>query len=67
MWHKELGEKSDCEKRVTEATQELGQKNIKGAAKDNFLFGGWFASKSLAEYSMDVGSDIIVMFKKDTK
>ena len=33
-YHMELGETSDCTKRITEATKGLVQRDIKGATKD---------------------------------
>ena len=47
---------------MTEAKNGLGQKNIKGATRDCFPFGSWFASNSSAETVMYVGSDMIGIF-----
>ena len=37
------------------------------ATKDFFLFGSWFASKSLTESTMEVFVDIIGMIKTNTR
>ena len=48
-------------KKMTETKKWLGQRDVKGTAKDCFLFDSWFASKSPAEADMGVGDEIIGM------
>ena len=50
-----------------EATKGIGQRDIKGANKDCFLFDNWFSSKKLKEAVMNVGADIICMVKTNKK
>ena len=52
---------------MTEATKGIGQKSIKGGAKDCFLFGSYFASKKAKEAAMEVGAEFIGMVKKIPK
>ena len=49
-----------------ETTEGLGQRDIKGATKECFLFDSWFSSKSFSEAAMDVGGDMVGMVKTDT-
>ena len=50
-----------------EATKGLDQRDIKGDTKDFYIFDSWFNSKSPAEATMDVCSDVIGMTKNNTK
>ena len=50
-----------------EATNGLGQKDVKGNTKDSFIFESCFASKRLTEADLDFGSDMIGIVKTDTK
>ena len=50
-----------------EPTKGLGYRDIKGVTKDCFIFDIWFASKRWDEYVMDVGAEIIGMFKINRK
>ena len=52
---------------MAEDTKGLGQKGVKGATKDCFIFGSWLYSNNLGEATMDVGADMIGMFKTNTK
>ena len=45
----------------------LGQRNIKCATKDCLLFESGFASNISYEAVMDVGSEIVGIFKTNTK
>ena len=62
-YHLRLGETAACTKRTTEATNGVGQRDIKGATKDCFLFDSWFSSKTFAEDAMDVGADMVFITK----
>ena len=50
---------------MKEATKGIGQKYIKGATKDCFIFGSWVSSKKSEEYAMEVGAELIGMVKKN--
>ena len=54
-------------KRMTEATKDIGHRDIKGATKDCFILDSGFSSNNLEEDVMDVGADLIGMVKIDTK
>ena len=66
-YHIELGVMVDCTKNMMEARNGLGQRDLKWATKDYFLFGSWFFSKRLEEDAMDVGADIVGMVETNTK
>ena len=50
-----------------ESTKGIGQKTIKGGTKYFFFFDSWFASKKAEESDMEVGAELIVMVKTNTK
>ena len=52
-------------KRMMEETKGLGQREIKGATKDFFIFESWVSSKMFTKASMDFVADIISMVKTD--
>lgn len=54
-------------KRIVEATNGLVQKDLKGTMKDCFISESWFVSKRSDEAAMDVGAEIISMFKTNIK
>ena len=66
-YHLQLGLKSTCKNIMMEATKGIGHRYIKGATKDCFIFDSWLSSKKSAEDDMGVGSDMIGMFKTNTK
>ena len=63
----DIGITAPCTENITEATKGLGQRYIKGAMKDCFIFYGWFVWKRFTEAVMDVVLDIIVVVKTNTK
>ena len=66
-YHIRLGASTACTKRMTEAENGVGQRDIKGATRDCFIFFSWFSSKKLAEAVIDVGADMIDIVKTNTK
>ena len=44
----DIGATASCTKRMTEATNVIGQKSIKGGTQDFSVFDSWFASKKAA-------------------
>ena len=58
---------TSCKNRVVKATRELGNRYVKGAAKDWFFFYSWFYSKKSEEAVMGFGADIIGMVKANKK
>ena len=56
-----------CMERTTEEKMRLGQRNIKGATKDCFLFESCFYSKRLDKSEMHLGTDMIIMVKTNRK
>ena len=63
----QIGVTAACIKRMTEATKGVGQKYIKGATQDCFLFDSWLSSKKWEEYVMEVGAEFIGVVRKNTK
>ena len=55
-----------CTNSMTEVTNELVQRTVKGATKGDFIFDICFSIKSQTEASMDVGADMISMVKTNT-
>ena len=66
-YHLHIGSTAACTNIIMEAKKGLGQRYVKGDMKDCFLFKIQFFSKKLAEYGMDVGTDIIGLVNKNTK
>ena len=66
-YQKYLGSTESCTKITMEATKGIGQKSKKGGPKDCFLFDSWFTSKKAAESAMELGAELIVMVKTNTK
>ena len=58
---------TECTKRMMESTKGIGQRDMKVATKDCFIFEIWFSSKKSAEDVMDVGVKIIGMVKTNIK
>ena len=56
-----------CMKRITEATKRLVKRDIEGAKKVSFNFDSWFYSKWSDEAALEIRSDMIGMFKTNTK
>ena len=56
-----------CTKIIMVATKWIGQKYIKGATKDCFIFDSWFSSNNSAEDAMEVWENLIGMVKTNTK
>ena len=52
---------------MAEETKGVGQRDVKGATKDYFLFYSWFSSKKSEEAAMYVGTYMIGMVKTNTK
>ena len=52
---------------MLESTTGIGQRYIKGATKDCFIFDSWLSSKKSEESEMEVGSNLIGMVKTKTK
>ena len=52
---------------MTEATNGIVQRDIKGANKDCFIFDSWFSSKKLSEAVMDVVTEMIGIVKTNKK
>ena len=46
-------------------TKGLGQRDVKRATRDCFIFISWIFSKGLAETEMDVGARMIGMIKNN--
>ena len=66
-YHKQLGEIQALTKITTTPTNKIGQRDMKGATNDCFLFDSCFYSKNLVEALMDVGTDMIGVIKTNTK
>ena len=63
----DLGETTDCTKRMTEATKALDHRDLKGATKGCFIFDSWFSSNRFEEAVMGIGVEMVGMFKTNTK
>ena len=50
-----------------ESTKGIGQRDMKGATKDCFIFDSWLYSNNSEEDVMEFGADLISMVKKYTK
>ena len=61
-YHLHLESKSNCMKRMMEATKELDQRDVNRTTEDCFTFCYWFDSKSSTEAAMGVCADIIDIF-----
>ena len=66
-YHMHLGEISFCTKVTMTATNKIGQRDMKGAIKDCFVFDSFFSSNNLAEAAIYVVADMIGMVKTNTK
>ena len=66
-YYLQLGATTVYTKGIMEATKGIGQRYTKVTNKDCFIFDSWFSSNKLAESLMDVGADMIVMVKINTK
>ena len=66
-YHQKLGVTESCTKIMLEATKGIGQKYIKEATKDCFIFDNRFSSKKLEEATMEVGADLVGMIKANIK
>ena len=66
-YQKELGATEACTKRMMEATKGIGQKYIKGGAKDCLLFYNQFNSNNVEESEMEFSAELIVMVNTNTK
>ena len=66
-YHLQLGETGKCKNRIMEATRGIGQRDVKEATKDCFIFDSWFSSKNSLESAIDVGIDMVYMVKTNTK
>ena len=45
----------------------MGQRDVKGATKDCFVFKSWFSSNNLAEFAINVAADMIGIAKTNTQ
>ena len=52
---------------MTEAKKGIGKKSIKEGTNYCLIFDSWFASNKVAEAAMEVGAELIVMLKTNTK
>ena len=64
-YHMVIGETSACTKMTMEAINPLGQRDIKRYTSDGFYSS--FAPKRLAGDAIDVGDEMIVIVKTNTK
>ena len=63
----QLGATEASTKITKKSTKGIGQREMKGATEDCFLFDGCFSSYKSAESAMGFGADMIVMVKTNTK
>ena len=63
----QIEEMEACTKKMTEATKGIGQRDIKGAADDCFIFESCFSSNKSAKDSIGVGADMIGTIKTNKK
>ena len=65
-YYLKLGATAACTKIMMEAIKGIGQRDTKGDTKGCFIFDSWFFSKNTEESAIDVGAEIIGMFKTNT-
>ena len=63
----QLGKTEACTKITMESEKWIGQRDIKGAADDCFIFESCFSSNKSAKASIGVGADMIGTIKTNKK
>ena len=66
-YHLQTWEMPEFTKIMTTTTNKIGQRDMKGATNDYFLFDSCFSSNKFVESAMNVDADMIGVVKTNTK